>query len=110
MIAPAGGLSMVTAVVKAAAEAAWPDGKDEEVGGSGTVRKSGRASAAGRRRGSSGLAIRVAGRLGPAMASPPRSAGPRGGRRRAGRGGAPPAHRAPRVAGAGGAPRGPARR
>src|SRR2546430_2944212 len=99
MIAPAGGLSMVTAVVKAAAEAAWPDGKDEEVGGSGTVGKSGRASAAGRRRGSSGLAIRVADRLGPAIASTPRSAAPRGGARRGGGGGGPPRPGTPGVAG-----------
>jgi hypothetical protein len=68
------GLSMATAVANAAAEAACPEGNDDEVGGKSSERYAGSSSAAGRRRGTSGLNTPLASRLAPAMASTPRSA------------------------------------
>src|SRR5256885_11566568 len=65
---------MATAVVNAAADAAWPDGNEEDVGGLGTVRQWGSGSGAGRRRGSSGLATALVRKLAAPMDSTPRNA------------------------------------
>src|SRR5262249_4457477 len=58
----------------AAADAAWPDGNDEDVGGSGRVRQAGSASAPGRRRGNKGLPSTLLVKLAPPIASTPRTA------------------------------------
>ena len=68
------GLSIATAVANAAAEAAWPEGNDDDVGGKSSERYSGSSSAAGRRRGTRGLSTPLASRLAPVMASVPRRA------------------------------------
>ena len=71
---PSLGLSSPTAVANAAAEAACPDGNDDDVGGSGRVWYAGSSEAAGRRRGSKGLHRAFAVALASAMASTPRPA------------------------------------
>src|SRR4051812_33447120 len=62
------------AVVNAAAEAACPDGNDEEVGRLVSLRAIGTRSAAGLRRGNRVLPIAFALKLAPAMATTPRNA------------------------------------
>src|SRR3954452_6772646 len=62
---------MATAVVKAAADAAWPEGNEEEVGRRVSRRATGTRSAAGRRRGKTCLPKALAVKLGPAIATRP---------------------------------------
>jgi hypothetical protein len=71
---PARGLSMATAVVNAAAEAACPEGNELEVGRRRSRRSGGISASGGRRRGSSGLSTALAVVLAPRMATRPRRA------------------------------------
>src|SRR5262245_56431802 len=70
--AAASGDSMATAEANAAADAACPDGNDDEVGRRVMRRWTGSNSAAGRRRGNSRLPTRLAAKLANAMAPNPR--------------------------------------
>jgi hypothetical protein len=74
MTNPGLGLSNATAVANAAADAACPDGNDDDFGGVGNDWYAGSSRAGGRRRGISGLSMALAVQLVAAMDSTPRSA------------------------------------
>lgn len=74
MTNPGLGDSNATAVANAAADAACPDGNDDEFGGLGNDWYAGSSRAGGRRRGISGLSTALAVKLVAAMDSAPRSA------------------------------------
>src|SRR5947209_835598 len=74
MAKPALGHSSATAAANAAADAAWPDGNDDEIGDSALSRYAGGSGTGGRRRGSSGLSTALVVKLVAAIARTPRSA------------------------------------
>lgn len=72
--APSARFSIATAVPKAAADAACPDGNEDDSGRLVSLRRGGSSSAAGRRRGNSGFPMRLADALAAPIAAIPRSA------------------------------------